>query len=260
MLSCEETQKTFSPYLDGQLTRTARAALDAHLAACPICRLRLDETRSVVRSLARLERPALPFNLAASISDAIMIERAARLSQPTPSLLLRVISWIEPRIMPYTVGALTSIMLFVAVSTALRPQFRVLRELAIAARQDTYTPANVIWLDGHDGYNVMQPVPLEGYAAPRLDPHGALAALVRTPSNSRRADDDDMSVVADVFSNGSASLTEIVQPPRNPHMLDEVQDALRRNPAFVPASLDQRPQTMRVVLSLSKVNVSERSF
>jgi hypothetical protein len=55
-------------------------------------------------------------------------------------------------------------------------------------------------------------------------------------------------------------VAEVMQSPRNPQMIARVQDALRRTPAFVPASLDRRPQTMRVVLSLSKVSVNDRSY
>ena len=43
-------------------------------------------------------------------------------------------------------------------------------------------------------------------------------------------------------------------------MIDELQDAFRQSPAFVPASLDRRPQTMRVVFVLQKMNVAERSY
>jgi hypothetical protein len=72
--------------------------------------------------------------------------------------------------------------------------------------------------------------------------------------------DDDITIIANVFSNGSASLEEVMQSPRDRHTLAQIEDALRRTPAFVPASLDRRPQTMRVVLSLSKVNVRERNY
>jgi hypothetical protein len=67
-------------------------------------------------------------------------------------------------------------------------------------------------------------------------------------------------VVADVYGNGSASLAAVVEPPRNRRMVDELQAALRKNPAFVPASLDQRPQTMRVVFALQKVSVQDTSY
>lgn len=252
-MTCEETQKSFSPYLDGVLARASRAGVDAHLEVCPVCRLELSRARSIVRALANLKRPVAPPNLAASINELLLIERAARRQQPTGSLPVRFMHWLEPRLMPYTVGALASLILFVGLVNALRPQFRVLRELAIAARQASEEDALDRSLFEGGGFDVTQPVPT-------INPNGALAALIRTPSSGGDDDADDMVIYADVFSNGSASLAGVVQAPRNPQMLDEVQEALRRTPAFVPASRDRRPQTMRVVFSVSKVNVHDRSF
>jgi hypothetical protein len=69
-----------------------------------------------------------------------------------------------------------------------------------------------------------------------------------------------MIVVADVFSNGAASLADVVQAPRDRQMLADFEVALRQSAAFVPASLDRRPDTMRVVFTVQKVDVRERSF
>ena len=71
---------------------------------------------------------------------------------------------------------------------------------------------------------------------------------------------DDMIVVADVFSNGSASLASVVQAPRDRRMLADFDSALRQDAAFVPASWDRRPETMRVVFTVQKVDVRERNF
>src|SRR5205085_12695513 len=96
--------------------------------------------------------------------------------------------------------------------------------------------------------------------SPTRHPRGARAALTLAPSSDGRPEDDDMIIVADVYGNGRASLAEVVEPPRNRRMVEELQDALRKNAAFVPASLDRRPQTMRVVFVLQKMNVGDRSF
>ena len=44
------------------------------------------------------------------------------------------------------------------------------------------------------------------------------------------------------------------------HWLDEFESALRQDAAFVPASLDRRPDTMRVVFAVQKVDVDDRNF
>jgi hypothetical protein len=241
-MTCDETQKSFSPYLDDALGDEASASLAAHLDACPFCRQRLRETRAVVRGLSNLRRPAAPPDLTRAISDALSIERAARVARPRLPLWLVVARWIEPRMMPYTVGALTSALLFFTLANALRPHLRLLRDLAqvVAEPSESAVPAP------------------PGGDALSLNPSGD---LLRVMSDTTRGEgDDDITIVANVFSNGSASLEEVMQAPRDRRMLSRVEDALRRTPAFVPASLDRRPQTMRVVLSLSKVNVRRPSF
>jgi hypothetical protein len=122
------------------------------------------------------------------------------------------------------------------------------------------------------GYDLYRPVTSEDYAAsrapfaeqsPSLNPKGALAILTRSyahPRNGQSQDADDMLVVADVFSNGAASLVDVVHAPRDRQMLSDFQTALRRDAAFVPASMDRRPDTMRVVFAVQKVDVRERNF
>ena len=249
-MTCEEIQKSFTPYLDDQLPLALRAVCDDHFESCLVCRARLTETRLIIRGLANLDRPAPPAHLVSTINRALVIERAARRAEPSVGIGESIARWLRPRVMPYTIGALATMVLFFAISTALLPKLHMLSQLARAAR------ASEITLEHPAGFEVAPTLTAE---SPSLNPRGALAALAWTPPRGGE-DDDDMIVVADVFSNGSASLAGVVRPPRNPRLLGELQAALRRNPAFVPASYDQRPQTMRVVFVLQKVNVQERSF
>lgn len=259
-MNCEETQKAFSLYVDGELPDGAQRTVDAHLDVCPVCRGELQEMRSIVRGLSRLERPPAPATLVAAVSDALMIERAARPNRKPLPFDVRAAQWLEPYLMPYAVGVLASVILFVGVVAALRPPLGLLRDLAYADAIANEATAG--------GFDVTQPLTPENFAAdrapfavesPSLNPRGALAQLAWTPSNSGPGD-DDMVVVADVYGNGRASLAAVMEPPRNRRAVQEFEDALRKNPAFVPATLDRRPQTMRVVFVLQKMNVEERSY
>ena len=145
----------------------------------------------------------------------------------------------------------------------LRSSLRAFHDWDVATRQ----AQDSVTFKAYGGYDIMQPISAELFAAgrapfsadsPSLNPRGALAAF--TLSALQQDEDDDMVVVADVFSNGSASLADVMQAPRDRRMLDEFQVALRKNPAFVPASFDRRPQTMRVVFVIQKVDVRERQF
>jgi hypothetical protein len=204
-----------------------------------------------------MTRPVAPADLAVSISDLLTIEAAARRQAP-PSWSYRILRFLEPRLMPYTVGSFASVIMFFLMFTALRPHFVALREASIHH-------SGVFVLGPTDPvYDLYSPEDFARGQSPSLNPQGKLAALTSGHAHEHTgytADADDMIVVANVFSNGSASLAEVVTPPRDKRMLDEFESALRQDFAFVPASVDRRPDTMRVVLSFVKrVDVDERQF
>ena len=262
-MSCEEVRQSLSAYIDNVMTLPARVAVDGHLDHCPICREEVVTLRSLTRRLANLTPPTVPADLLTAISNAVMIEADARRQVPRISFGQRVSRFLEPRWFPYSVGSMASLILFVSMFVALRPHFIALHE---AAAQDT----GVFVIPGRPGQDITQPVTSENFAAsrapfaaqsPSLNPKGALAALTQSyahPDPNEYA--DDMIVVADVFSNGSASLADVVHPPRDRRMLNEFELALRQDAAFVPASMDRRPDTMRVVFTVQKVDVRERNF
>jgi hypothetical protein len=264
-MSCEEIKQSLFLYVDDVLTLPARVAVDEHLDTCPVCRDEVIELRALTRGLSMLARPAIPHDLAYSITNALMIEAEARRQNPKVSLVDRLARFLEPRLMPYSIGSFASVILFIAMFAALRPHFVALHEAAAQSSAVYMIPANV-------GYDLTKPVTSEDFAAsrapfaeqsPSLNPKGALATLTRSytqPRSNEYQDGDDMIVVADVFSNGAASLADVVHAPRNRQMLSDFQTALRRDAAFVPASMDRRPDTMRVVFAVQKVDVRERNF
>lgn len=270
-MTCAELQKEFSLYLDDKLSVADATACHQHLASCPICRDRLAQTRRMLRELSQLRRPLAPTSLANTIREALEIEANVVSRQPALPFHVIFYRWLRPHIMPYTVGAFTSVLLFVCMSAALLPNMRVLRELDNNNTGTRFTPMafNVMTGSEEGFYDVRIPLTPENYAlsrlrfsteSPSLNPKGALAALAWSASRSKADDDDEMVVVADVFSNGNAALADVVLAPRNRRMIDDVQKAFRSSPAFVPASLDHRPQTMRVVLAIQKMDVREQAF
>jgi len=267
MMSCEETRQTLSLYVDDCVSLPARVAIDEHLDRCPVCRAEVVGLRSLTRSLSLMRRPKPPAHLADTICDLLTIEAAARRQAPPPSLGRRIARFLEPRLMPYSVGSFASVIMFTLMLSALRPHFIALREAAL----QNSGPMTASQAYQEPGYNLYLPVSKENFAAsrapfgessPSLNPGGSLAALTRAYAHPRNSygDADDMIVVADVFSNGVASVSGVVQPPRDKRMLDEFESALRQDPAFVPASMDRRPDTMRVVFAVQKVDVDDRNF
>lgn len=264
-MTCEETRHALSLYVDDRVSLPARKAIDEHLDRCPVCRAEVAELRALTRSLSMMRRPVAPRDLSDSISDLLTIEAAALRQAPKRSLGYRIARFLEPRLMPYTVGSFASVILFFMMFTALRPHFVALREASI--QHNVF-----VFGTGDPRYDLYTPKNPEDFAAsrapfaeqsPTLNPGGKLAALTRAylhPHTGYYSDADDMIVVTDVFSNGSASLAEVVSAPRDRRMLDEFESALRQDAAFVPASFDRRPDTMRVVFSVQKVDVDERQF
>jgi len=266
IMLCEETKPLISQYVDDAVSLPLRVTIDEHLDQCPICRSHLAELKLIKQNLRNLTRPAPPTNLVNSITEALAIEAAARRMQPRLTFGVRVNRWLQPKLMPYTVGSFASVILFAAMFIGLRPHFVALHDAAMRSRSNM----TVIMLsDPQFALDLNQPVNSEDYAAsrapfaeqsPSLNPSGALAALTRSYSAAHNNESDEMMVVADVFSNGSASLADVVQAPRDRRMLTDFETALRRNAAFVPASFDRRPDTMRVVFSVQKVDVLDRNF
>jgi len=132
---CEETRRSLSLYIDDALSLPARVAIDEHLNRCPVCRAEVADLRSLTRAFALLSRPSLPADLTASISDGLLIEAAARREAPDPSIGYRIASFLEPRLMPYTVGSFASVILFALMFAALRPHFVALREAAMQGQR-----------------------------------------------------------------------------------------------------------------------------
>src|SRR5262249_1396766 len=150
---------------------------------------------------------------------------------------------------------------------ALRPHMIALHEATLAFEQvQIVTTPEYLSLPGPD---ITKPISPESYAAlrtpfnkesPSLNPGGALATLGWQMDRAHRTNRDDenhMVIVADVFTNGSASLADVVQAPRDRRVLEDFEKALRKDPAFVPAALDRRPETMRVIFSVQRVDVRE---
>jgi putative zinc finger protein len=268
-MSCEDIQESLSLYCDDGLAPDERALCYQHLEVCPVCRAHLAELRSIRQSLAMLPRPRVPADLAPAINHALSAEAAVRDRRRHVTFADVISELLWPRVTRYAFSSVASLLLFASVFLALRPQMIALNE-AVRAFDAAMTMSDTI--DPSARYDINRPISPESYSAlrapfnaesPSLNPSGALASLGRSSANSpngRRSDADDMMVVADVFSNGAASLADVMRAPRDRRMLEDFQKALRQDAAFVPSELDRRPGTMRVVYSVHRVDVHDRNY
>jgi Putative zinc-finger len=275
-MNCDAIEHLLSLYVDDGLTSDERAVCYEHLEVCPVCRARVDELRNVRSGLAMLVKPVVPPDLVPAINMALATKAAevrAHRNATTVDLINDwALKWLQPRPMRYTFSSLASIVIFTAVFAALRPHMIALHEASVALEQVQITTVAGDDPLLADDFDITKPISPESYAAlrtpyntesPSLNPAGALAMLNWEPrelNNRGGQRQDDMVIVADVFTNGAASLANVVQAPRDRRMLEDVANALRQDAAFVPASLDRRPDTMRVIFSVQRVDVHERGY
>jgi hypothetical protein len=269
IMSCEEIQESLSLYCDNGLTQDERDQCDRHLEVCPVCRAHVAELRALRLRLASLERPAPPSDLAPAINQALVAEAAAqraRRNTPFGEIVADYLTaWLQPRFMRYTFSSFASLILFASVFAALRPHMLALHESSVAFDEFAVAENRV-----PGQYDINEPITPSNYAAlrtpyntesPCLIPNGGIAMLNLSDARPHQKEgSDDMMVVADVFSNGTASVADVMHAPKDRRLLDDFQAALRNNAVFVPAALDRRPGTMRVVFSIQRVEVRERNY
>jgi Putative zinc-finger len=269
-MSCDEIQELLSLYSDDGLTPGERARCDHHLEVCPVCRAHVADLRNLRMRLASLPRPAAPPDLVPAINHALVaevsVERARRNAPASEAFVDFISVWLQPRLMRYAFSSVASLILFASVFLALRPHMIALHDAA-----NTFAVLTAPSDGSPRGFNINEPISPSSYAAlrtpyntesPSLNPNGGIASLnLSNPHlHVKNGESDDMMVIADVFSNGTASLADVMHAPKDRQMLDDFQAALRNNAAFVPAALDRRPETMRVVFSIQRVEVRERNY
>jgi hypothetical protein len=252
-MKCESLQLNLPLYTDTELLGDERAVLDEHLANCTGCKQKLDEFKSLRNSLRALERPAIPLGVSNSVRLAAAA--AARRNESSISRGARV--WLDKWLVPSGVGAFASVlggMMFIwllAFGTVGGPTFGLARQTGptmLLADSDSrkLTPSEY----------AQTRLSVAG-ESPSVNPNGALIALTRSLVRGEMKD-DEVVVVAEVFGNGLARISEVVEPSHDHRAVAELEQALKSDPAyapFVPADFDKRSDSIRVILKIQSVDV-----
>ena len=254
-MKCEDIQYLISVAGDDLLDDSEREMLDRHLSICPLCRQERDDIRNLVRGLKMMTRPAIPTAALHSLRNAVAEKAAAGVRSFWLAEDLRPwTTWL----MPSSVGTLASVLFAFAFLTTLflGPIEKPQSNIALANRKPIAGSYLSAASRGYAGQR--RDVSNE---SPSLNPEGALVALTNSLVRGGDMKDSEVVVVADVFGNGLAKIDEVIEPSRDSRAVDELDRALRSDPAyapFVPADLDQRPQSMKVILKIQSVRVSTR--
>lgn len=267
-MKCEDLQLNLAVYFDDTLSEGELAILDKHLDQCPLCRQSFDDFHKVRNGLRSLARPEPAADLIASIRYAVSSKLEPAVSAPAFKLLERRRNWLDVWMMPYAVGVSASLILsFSLLWLILSASDAPFRFEAASARESSSDRAILLANASPSGSSLgIDLTPLEyansrsafAFESPSVNPRGALVALTRSLVRGEMRD-DEVVVVADVFGNGLAKIAEVVEPSNDQQAIIELQKALQSDPAFapfVPANLDHRSETIRVVLRIQSVNVS----
>ena len=268
-MKCENLQFNLSVYLDDCLIGQERAAVDEHLAQCPLCRQKLADFQVLRNALRGLPRPAMPNDLLAATRNRLA--QAAGGGQPKFSVFHTESfgEWLQKRLMPYAVGTTASLLfgltlLWMLLSAAYIPRQNT--ELAKGespikqtvllsnSNSDGRAPADEFELNAADYANARLSV---SNGSPSLNPQGALVALTKSIVRGNMKD-DEVVVVADVFGDGLARIAEVVEPSSDLQAVSELEKALKNDPnyaPFVPASFDGRSETVRVIFKINRVDI-----
>jgi anti-sigma factor RsiW len=274
-MNCQEFRQNISLYIDGTFfSSEVRAAFDAHLEACPVCRTELVEMTSLRRNLQILKRPQAPTDLTEMLRRSVAIELAGRQAVKKPAFTsFNWKNWCEFNLMPYAVGTLASVLFFVMMFAALRTAMTTFRDyqadrILIGQTGESSTPimiASAVASNRLRQADTNLPFSAADYAAlrspyalesPSLNPKSAFVAFTSSLTRGEMSD-EAVVIVADVFSNGIAKVADVIEAPHDRQKLDELERILNNEPAFVPAVYDKRPENMRVVILIQKVDVRD---
>jgi hypothetical protein len=267
-MNCQEFHQNISLYLDDALAAEFRVACDEHLDSCPLCRAELSEMRGLTLMLSQTTKLSVPIDLAQTISRSVAIELAAQqeINQPKIKISPWQTIWekhLQPQFVPYATGVFASLLLFTMMFATLVNSLAAFREMQAQSRRERLERSVLLAETTNLPYEQLASFPAADYAvrrlsvtsdSPSLNPQSAFVTLTSSLTRGE-AKNDAIMVVADVLSNGVANIADVIQSPREPGKLAELDKLLREDPAFVPASLDHRPENVRIVLLIQKVEV-----
>jgi hypothetical protein len=150
--------------------------------------------------------------------------------------------WLQLRLMPYSVGAVASVVIGLSFLSLLFSGG--LRSGPFSDTAGNGDPSVLLASNRHT-YNddvSQSPILQSDYArgrlafaseSPSVNPQGALIALTRSLCHGGMKN-DEMVVVADVFSNGLAQIAEVVEPSRDRRAVGELEKALDSDPSYAP--------------------------
>lgn len=221
-MTCAESKKLFSPYLDGRVSGSEMRALTRHVEQCDGCAREYAATQRTQQLLASLGPKKAPADLALKLRVAISREAAQKRRPRYEGVLVRLSDALNAFMVPATAGLVSAVLFF-----GLLLGFFALPAQLRASSGD---------------------VPLMLYIGPRLQQSAFGASL-------GNMGDDAVVIEAYVDANGRVEDYRILsQPDDAKAVLPQLKNLLIFT-TFHPALSMGRPTTGTAVLSFSKISV-----
>lgn len=261
-MKCEDLQFNIPLYAENELTAEESSVLEEHLAKCPVCRVKLSEFHSISNDLRRISAPPMPADLLYAVRSSLASELKAPQPQPWFNFSEEFREWLQFRVMPYGVGTAFSLLLVFLFLLSLNSTKETTDKVIETARinSNRTVPVTSVNSDNQISYSK------EDYAAlrvpvsnesPSLNPQGNLLNLTKSLVSGNMKD-DEVTFVADVFDNGVAQISKMVEAPRSRQTMRDLSKALENDPAFVPADMDNRSDNMQIVFKIQIVEVTDK--
>lgn len=257
-MKCSDLQFKLSAYADDLLTEGESALTRSHLETCPVCRDEFAGIRNIRDSLGKMGRTEIPASVRDSLKDTLrsqISDQKRRWLFVSPDIR----DLLQMRVMPYSVGVMASTVIGFTFLTMMFSG--ILRPVDVANSPGEYALSGAditpVFLDDISPSDYARTRTGFASESPSVNPQGALIALTKSRVHDE-VENDEVVVVADVYSNGLARIAEVVEPSDDRLAVVQLQRALETNTeyaAFVPATIEHRPQSVRVVLKFQSVNV-----
>ena len=265
-MKCTDLQFILPLYSDDVLSETELAQVSEHLDRCPLCRQKVIDFQEIRNGFRAVRRPEFRVAALQSLRSNI----AGRLTSSTRAPLFQLVGerrkWLDVWLMPYAVGSLTTLILgFTLLWVIVIGEVRPLQGIASNPGSNTTIFVPYVAPDfSQVETDLLSPMEYASSRSdysgesPSINPQGSLIQLTKTLVQ-HEVEDEEITVVADVYSNGVAEIAEVVEPSSDGRAIGELQKALGSDPsfaAFVPATFDHRSETIRVVLKIQSVSVN----
>ncbi len=268
-MNCETLQFNLSLFNDDELSFDEKTHLEKHLKICPLCRVKLDEFKSIQESFQSFSRPQIAENLTQSLR--VIISNNLNKSKEKSTTSLTFVEYLQIRLMPYGVGVVVSCLVFAFLLNSLLATKTNNNLAKIIPKPET----EIAFLETSN-QPINRPVESDQFGelssslfasqrlavskeSPSLNPAGALVALANTLIRED-VKEDEIVLVAEVFGDGIAKISRFIELPKDRNTVKKLEIALQNDPKFapfVPSSLDNRSDSVQIVLLMNRVDVFE---